>query len=46
MKPGLLESLLKEAGTVIIPIKRSQSTYRLLKEARTLRGSIERNEDT
>jgi hypothetical protein len=46
MKPGHLETLLKEAGTVINPIKRSQVTYRVLKEARTLRGSIERNEDT
>jgi hypothetical protein len=46
MKPGQLETLLKEAGTVINPIKRSQGTYSLLKEARTLRGSIERNEDT
>jgi hypothetical protein len=37
---------LKEAGTVINSIKRRQGTYRLLKEARTLRGPIERNKDT
>jgi hypothetical protein len=36
MKPGHLETLFKEAGTVINPIKSSQGTYRLLKEARTL----------